>query len=511
MDNIIYRLLEHRKNIPDKTAIVYRNRPVSYRQLFEDTLITAGWLRENQFEAGDGILVFVPMSYNLYRLLLAVFYIGATAVFVDAWADKKRMAQAVEITRPRGFVGSLKAQLLRVISPPIRSVPIKLAMWDNPFSRCRMLSMDSFDPACASGDDTALITFTTGSTGTPKAARRTHRFLWTQHLVLSGHLSIEPDDIDLATLPVFVLNNLALGVTSVIPDFNPAKPADINPRVIVEQINRWKITTSAGSPAFYEKLADHVESEQIRLPLRRLYVGGAPVFPSLARRFLKAFPETGVTILYGSTESEPISGIEALEVAESDVSRGLMVGRKVDEIDVAVIEPHDGPVSLESGKTIADYCVPNGEAGEIVVAGDHVLTEYVNSPESFRQNKIVDGGRIWHRTGDGGSIDNDGCISLFGRIKNRIQHGDYDIFTLPIEQKLMELDEVTCSAVIEIDGQLNVVVESDSDTRDKVLGVLNSMRLPLENPRVTALEHIPRDPRHHSKVDYGKLQVIMRA
>src|SRR5690606_6977711 len=84
-------------------------------------------------------------------------------------------------------------------------------------------------PAEVPGDAAALITFTTGSTGRPKAAVRSHALLWAQHEALAEHLRLRPGDVDMPTLPIFVLNNLALGLTSAIPDFDPRRPADIDP------------------------------------------------------------------------------------------------------------------------------------------------------------------------------------------------------------------------------------------------------------------------------------------
>src|SRR5262249_39755270 len=124
-------------------------------------------------------------------------------------------------------------------------------------------------PVAAS--DAALVTFTTGSTGTPKAAVRSHAFLWAQHLALQDHLRLPQDDVDLPTLPGFVLNNLAVGCTTVLPDFDPRRPADIDPAAIHRQMTAERVTTTGGSPAFYERLATWCRAQGQRLPLRALF------------------------------------------------------------------------------------------------------------------------------------------------------------------------------------------------------------------------------------------------
>src|SRR5262249_50745316 len=162
---------------------------------------------------------FIPMSIELYVALLAVLHAGATAVFVDAWAGRARIDAAVRAARPRALIGVPRAQLLRLTSPGIRAIPIRLVALPSlaRYERDR----EVFAPARVEPDDPALVTFTTGSTGRPRATARSHGFLWAQHQALTEHLRLREDDIDMPTLPVFVLHNLALGITSVLPDADP--------------------------------------------------------------------------------------------------------------------------------------------------------------------------------------------------------------------------------------------------------------------------------------------------
>src|SRR5690606_12400836 len=123
------------------------------------------------------VLLFIPMSIDLYVALLGVMHAGATAVFVDAWADRRRLDAAVAAARPDLFVGPPKAHLLRLISPSVRRLS-RTWMAGGPAFPLRRDERAAIPPATADGDSPALVTFTTGSTGAPKAAARTHRFLW---------------------------------------------------------------------------------------------------------------------------------------------------------------------------------------------------------------------------------------------------------------------------------------------------------------------------------------------
>ncbi len=253
-------------------------------------------------------------------LLLAIHHLGACAVFVDAWAGRARLDQAVRAARPRAFVGSPRAHLLRLASPALRAIP-RACVVGGPWTLARLARPhEARAPEQVDRDAPALVTFTTGSTGTPKAAVRSHAFLWAQHLALQDHLRLRPEDVDLPTLPVFVLNNLGIGCTTVLPDFDPRRPADIDPATILRQIETERVTTTSGSPAFYERLATWAKAERKTLPFRALFTGGAPVLPPLALLLMETVTGS-VHIVHGSTEAEPISGLEARDLL-AGIERG---------------------------------------------------------------------------------------------------------------------------------------------------------------------------------------------
>ena len=299
INNIVEILFENAQKFPNKLAIIHKNEKITYSKLAKDVKEYANYFLSKGLKKGDNVLIFVPMTIELYKILSAIFYIGATAVFVDAWADKNRLTQALTIVPCKAFIGCPKAFILKLLSKKVREV--KLNFVSNHIGK----SHKQMEIEPATPETTALITFTTGSTGLPKAAKRTHEFLLEQHYILKKHLNPDINDVDLASLPIFVLHNLACGTTSVIPDFNPQKPADINPKKILKDIEQNKINTSVGSPRFYEKLAEYSEVRG----LERIFTGGAPVFPKSAKLLQEKFTGCNVEIVYGSTEAEPIASI----------------------------------------------------------------------------------------------------------------------------------------------------------------------------------------------------------
>ena len=228
------------------------------------------------------------MSFELYAALIAVFRLGLVAVVPDPSASRVHLAAALEALPLTGFIGGRKAHLLRVLHPSLRASrwAVSLDGW-LPTARSWRASrgLAPYTQVVDVGADApALITFTSGSTSTPKVAVRSHGFLLAQHDVLERALQLQPGDVDLSTLPVFVLANLASGVTSVIPDADLRMPGRIAPGPILAQMMRHMATRTAASPGLLGRLVAESERTQHRAAAdHRARRRGAGV-PAAARR-----------------------------------------------------------------------------------------------------------------------------------------------------------------------------------------------------------------------------------
>ena len=498
--NLFSCLRRFAEEAPGRPALMHRGKTLAYGEFSNLVERRAAELRRRGIGKGDRIVIFVPMGIDLYEILLAVFAIGAVAVFLDAWADPKRLDYAAQLAEAKAYIAVPKAYLLLLRSRALRRIPVRLLPG---FGRRR--ACDGFVPAECSPDDPALITFTTGSTGVPKAALRSCGFLWAQHEALSASLDVREGDVDLATLPIFALNNIACGVTTLIPDFNPAHPADIDPARIAAEARSAGVTTTAGSPAFYRRLAESAHEGNPIPTLRALHVGGAAVFPEFAAKLSAAFSGTRVIAVYGSTEVEPIASIPCEELASADVALGIPAGTVSRFLDLAIIRLD---TKLEHEMTDEAWRAAQsgqGEAGEICVAGDHVLATYYKNPEAVRANKIRVGGRIYHRTGDAGRMV-DGRLYLLGRA-SRVFRTASGVWCYPalVEHELAGLSASTAGTVVRSAGGRAVLVLESADPRaaENEAARLDSARVPHDVVRV--VPRIPRDPRHASKIDYGAL------
>lgn len=497
--NIVDLFLGAANQFPDNIAIRHKNKSINYGQLHKDVLETAAYYRKKGIQKGDRVLVFVPMGIDLYRIVLALFYIGATAVFLDEWVSKKRMEMCCEIAECRGFIGVFKARVYALFSKELRKIPIKLGVKYHGTATIEKVSMLP--------EECALITFTTGSTGRPKAAKRTHTFLSEQFNALLEEIDPKVEDVDMPALPIVLFMNLGVGCTSVIADFSMAKPDKMNVAKILKQIDDNKVNRITASPFFITNLTEYVRINGVKIPaISKIFTGGAPVFPKQAQLYLSVLTHTKISIVYGSTEAEPISSILADELSNHslDPEKGLPVGKPYHKTEVRIIRISTEAIAPITQSELNAICLSDGELGEIIVSGPHVLKEYYNSTDAFIQNKIVVDGVVWHRTGDSGRLIQ-GELYLSGRCEQLIEHRGEIISPFIIENQLQEIKGIKCGTLLKIGEKLILVIELDW-----VDDYLESETKIIPHDEISIVPIMPRDPRHHSKIDYKMLELLIR-
>ena len=373
-----------------------------------------------------------------------------------------------------------------------------------------MPSIEARDPDCP-----ALITFTSGSTGTPKATVRSHRFLLAQHRVLAEDLELQAGDVDLTTLPIFVLANLASGVTSVLPDVGMRAPAAADPVALLRQIRAARPGRTAASPALLERLVRHLLSTGERLDVPRVFTGGAPVFPALLDALATVAPGASITAVYGSTEAEPIAKMNHREITDADRmlmrnGAGLLAGWPVSSIHVRIIPERWGtalgPYDCDRFEAEA---APSGRVGEIVVSGPHVLSGHLNG-RGNEETKICVGDRVWHRTGDAGYIDASGRLWLMGRCHAKVSDAHGTVYPLAVECAVSDIPGLRRTAFVSHQGRRVLVVELNGSREGMARVALNGRLQWAHLDQVLILDRIPVDGRHNAKVDYPALMNIVR-
>jgi olefin beta-lactone synthetase len=492
-----------------------QDRSLNFRQVDEAAARVAAELLARGIGAGDGVLVLHRMSLELYVFLMALFRIGAVAVFLDPSAGRQHIARCCDLFPIRGIFGGRKAHLLRLALPPLRRIPIALSPDFFPGTvRISMFAASGGGVSVAPVSESApaLVTFTSGSTGEPKAAARSHGFLVAQHRALASVIGLRAGVIDLTTLPIFVLANLASGVTSVLPDADLRRPGAIHASPVLAQIDRHAIETIGASPALVARLVAECARQGRRLTgVRHVFMGGAPVFPRDLRHARDAFPNAEITAVYGSTEAEPMAEVALSAVAPGDFlgmerGDGLLAGLPVSSVALRILRDQWGqPIPALSDAEFRAFCLPPGEVGEIVVSGAHVLRGYLHGAGDAETKFDVDATR-WHRTGDLGRIDPQGRLWLLGRASAKIEDDCGVLYPFAVECAAQQIPGVHRAAVLRLGQRRVLAVEIALPARpDRILDALADAHL----DEVRVLRAIPMDKRHNAKVDYVALQQML--
>ena len=427
----------------------------TFAQLEERSNSMAEGLRQIGIVRGTRTVLMVRPSLPFFALTFALFKIGAVPVMVDPGMGVKNLGACLGRARPEAFIGVPEAHEARVLFGWARAT-VKtnvmvgsrwLAMMFGP----RMHTLDSVERRGVNahvemervaGDDLAAILFTSGSTGIAKGAVYRHGNFLAQVDAIRTMYGITPGEIDLPTFPLFALFDPALGMTTVLPEMDFAKPASVNGANIAEAIADWGVTNMFGSPAVLDRVASWSEGKKVHFgTLRRVISAGAPVHPRILERFRKLLPQDArIHTPYGATESLPIATIDDAMILGrnveqpgtrrgTDEGKGICVGNPVPSADVEIIRITDEPIA-----TFDDALrVHRGVVGEITVRGPQVTTHYEGDAAATAAHKMDHDGRVRHRVGDVGYFDDEGRLWFCGRKSHRVEWKGETLFTERVE------------------------------------------------------------------------------
>ncbi|HWC17538.1 MAG TPA: AMP-binding protein, partial [Terriglobales bacterium] len=481
---------------------------ISYEDLDTGCAQLAAVLRRQGVRPGDAVLILVPLSIKFYLAVTAVLHLGAIPVLVDPGRGRSHVERCSKLVRPRAFIGSPLSHLLLISSAALRQIPLRFSTSAKiPGSHTLFGSLPTTGVGITpvADDAPALITFTSGSTGVPKAIVRSHGFLLAQHRVLQYSLGHAGDEVVLSALPVFVLSHLAAGLTCVLPDCDLRRPGDIAPDRVIDQLATHAVSAVEAPPALLERIARRCVEKEIRLAVRRFLVGGAPAFPRLMDELASVSPGCEVQNIYGSSEAEPIAQISTSAVSPADIcamknGRGLLVGRPVPSIGLRVLSQSWGARTRGSTSELERASLPPGEVGEIVVCGDHVLSEYLDAQQLT--SKIHVSGVVWHRTGDVGYLDSSGRLWLLGRLETS-SNARGNLYPLSVETAMSFCPDVQRSAFFWFKGKRILALQLTSYRID--LRLVDEVLRRASVDSIWEVSHIPTDKRHNSKIDYSGL------
>ncbi|MCG8614988.1 MAG: AMP-binding protein [Desulfobacterales bacterium] len=503
---------------------------LSFGQLNKLTDRYAHGLKQHGFKKGDRVLVMLKPGIELIAVILAMLKLRVVPVLIDPGMGLKPFAQCVRETEPVGLVAVPIAGVFKMIMPgAFKTIRRTVIVGKTLFSRhptLDQLCRDQNHPFVlqdVAPDDEAFIAFTSGGTGVPKGVVYLHHMMMATVKSLRDDMQMTAGEVHLAAFYAFALFMPSVGVTTIIPDMDPRKTAEVNPAYLVEAMETYGVTNSMGSPIIWAKVADYCRANGIKLPsIKHVFMFGAEVSPEVVSRFKSVLDDGKVYTPYGATEVLPLTNMDADEIisetgALTSDGAGVCVGRPIPGARVEIIRITDDPIARWDDNLV----VPTGEIGEITAIGPTVTHTYLRRPEKTAEAKIHSDEGIWHRMGDVGYKDDKGRIWVLGRKMHRVETEQGIMTPVPCETVFNQHPAVKRSSLVGV-GPLGrqrpvMVVEPEDDQRpgsddDKENMIRELTQLGAQQAHTRMIKDIliydksfPVDVRHNTKIQRHKL------
>jgi long-chain acyl-CoA synthetase len=436
-------------NLPEKTAINFGERKISYAELDGLSNRLANALKELGVKKGERLALFLP---NIPQFVIAYFgalKVGAVVTAVSPLHREREVEHQLSDSGAENIVvlDSLfpivenvweRTQLKNVILTDLEDFSSKKPSNKNHgvlnFKELiektpeKTLQMQ-FQPDV----DLAALQYTGGTTGTAKGVMLTHTNLCSNALAFASWIKGTTQDVFLAALPLFHIYGMTTSMTTpislgaemvLLPKFEPAK--------VLQTIERQRVTVYCGSPTMYSMLLANPELEKHDLTSIRVCISGAaPLPPQVQKRFMQV---TGGFLAegYGLTEASPVTHCTPVDKSMKTVKVGS-IGLPLPGTEARIVDLETGQQTLAAG-----------ENGELAVKGPQVMRGYWQKPDETKM-VLRDG---WLLTGDVAYMDSDGYFYITDRKKDLIKYKDYSVYPRELEDVLYEHPAVKLCAVV---------------------------------------------------------------
>jgi long-chain acyl-CoA synthetase len=428
-------LAESAQRYPERDAVVIGPQRISYRQLWDETRRYAAVLREAGVGPGDRVALLMPNVPDFPRVYYAILSLGGVVVPVHALLVAREIGFVLTDSRAKVLVAA--GPLLAQGAPAAEQagVPLLAVLGGEDVTRLDVQAAEA-EPIASyverEPDDEAVILYTSGTTGNPKGAVLTQLNMTMNAMISSSQvLMLTADDVILGCLPLFhsfgqtcAMNaGFYAGATLVLlPRFDGAAALGL---IVSESVNVFM-----GVPTMYIGLLAAARADERRPVLRIAVSGGASLPVAVIDNFAAVF---GADIYegYGLSETSPVATFNQPVYGRKPGTVGRAIWGTDAEIAAPEIEDH---IKL----------LPQGETGEVVLRGHNVFAGYLNRPEDTAL-AVVDG---WFRTGDLGTRDADGFVTIVDRKKDLIIRGGYNVYPREVEEVLAGHPGVAQVAVV---------------------------------------------------------------
>jgi acyl-CoA synthetase (AMP-forming)/AMP-acid ligase II len=474
---------------------------LTYAELAEQARTFGAALAASGIEPGDRVAVWAFNCSEWVVALLGLSQAGAVLVPINTRFKGGEAADILGRSRARllvtvtDFLGTDYVSMLRATGsdlPDLKTIVVARGpvadgaeSWESFMDRATPSHRAVVDQrgAALGPQDPSDILFTSGTTGAPKGVVMTHGRTLTVANDWVSMTGLGTGDRYLMVNPYFHMFGLKAGILACVASGAAMLPeAVFDVDRILDRVDREQITVLPGPPTLYQAILDHPERREHRLSTLRVAVTGAADIPvELVRRVLEELPFTTVITGYGLTEA--------------GTAAATSPGDDVETIATTVGRPRPGfELRILGGEGDSDAGV--GVAGEVVLRGGSVMVGYLDDPEATRLTLSPDG---WLRTGDIGVVDEAGCLTIVGRMKDMFIVGGFNAYPAEIENALLFHPDIRQAAVIGIPderlgevGMAFVVTETGMASSSEIIDWCRDRMANYKVPRVvTVVEEIP--------------------
>jgi long-chain acyl-CoA synthetase len=480
--NLAHILIDSAARDPDHVAMKLDDAELTYGRLEQGSARVAGLLRDHGVAPGDRVGIMLPNVPYFAVCYYGVLRAGAVVVPMNVLLKRREVAFYLADSGAKvmfaweGFAPDAQAGADEAGAECLLVVPGEFE---------QMLQDTEPAPGLTetADDDTAVILYTSGTTGTPKGAELTHANLTRNCAVIGSLLDMGASAVTLGALPLFhsfgqtcAMNaTIATGGTlTLIPRFDPGKALAV--------IQRDNVNVFQGVPTMYGAILHHPERDQYDLSMLQLCASGGSAMPvELMRGFEAAF---GCKVLegYGLSETSPVASFNHPDRERKAGS----IGTPIVGVEMKVVDD-DG------------HEVPQGEVGEIVIRGHNVMKGYWGRPEATAE-AIRDG---WFHSGDLALVDEEGYFFIVDRKKDMIIRSGYNVYPREIEEILYEHPAVREAAVLGVPhdeygeevGAAIALKEGASASPEELRDFVKSQVAAYKYPRhVWFVDELPKGP-----------------
>jgi long-chain acyl-CoA synthetase len=480
--NLASILTESAAAVADNVAVKFDDVELSYAQLDGASAHIAGLLREHGFSPGDRVGIMLPNVPYFPVCYFGVLRAGGVVVPMNVLLRRREVAFYLRDSGARllfawhGFADDAQSGAQ---DAGAECVLVEPGAFEHRVGAAAALTA----VADADESDTAVILYTSGTTGTPKGAELTHANLLRNCKAALSLFGLGADAVALGGLPLFHSFGQTCGMNAtvtgggtltLIPRFDPRKALEI--------IQRDRVTVFLGVPTMYNAILHEPDREQFDTSSLQVCGSGGSAMPvELMRGFEEAF-NCKVLEGYGLSETSPVASFNHPDRERKPGS----IGTPIDGVAMKLVDD-DG------------HDVAGGEVGEIVIRGHNVMKGYWNKPQET--SEVMSDG--WFHSGDMAKVDDDGYFFIVDRKKDLIIRGGYNVYPREIEEVLYEHPDVREAAVIGIpDEQLGEEVaaavalkDGASTTPGQLRDFVKDQVAAYKYPRkVWLVEELPKGP-----------------